>query len=143
MINWKYIDTTNQTVYRIFDDNRSESCLVEAISDWIKEGNAPLPADLPTVDELALQAVVVAKQAKVESLDRITVTTTAGNTFDGRDKDQLRMLAALQSSQFLGLFNTPWKLSDNSVIQVSVEELREALALSIQEIGKIIVGGAS
>ena len=83
------------------------------------------------------------KQAKVEALDRITVTTSAGNTFDGRDKDQLRMLAALQSAQFLGMFNTRWKLSDNSVVQVSVEDLREALALSIQEIGKIIVGGAS
>ena len=92
-------------------------------------------------DELALQAGYLAKQAKVEALDRITVTTTAGNTFDGRDKDQLRMLAALQSSQFLGLFNTPWKLSDNSVIQVSVEELREALALSIQATGNIIIGG--
>ena len=91
----------------------------------------------------AMQAQDLARQDKVEALDRITVTTTAGNTFDGRDKDQLRMLAALQSSQFLGLFNTPWKLSDNSVIQVSVEELKEALALSIQEIGKIIVGGAS
>ena len=75
------------------------------------------------------------------ALDRITVTTTAGNTFDGRDKDQLRMLAALQSAQFLGLFNTPWKLADNSVIQVSVEELREALALSIQATGNIIIGG--
>ena len=79
------------------------------------------------------------KQAKVEALDRITVTTSAGNTFDGRDKDQLRMLAALQSAQFLGLFNTPWKLADNSVIQVSVEELREALALSIQATGNIIL----
>ena len=89
----------------------------------------------------AIQAQSQAKQAKVEALDKITVTTTAGNTFDGRDKDQLRMLAALQSSQFLGLFNTPWKLSDNSVIQVSVEELREALALSIQATGNIIIGG--
>ena len=94
---------------------------------------------LQSTKELASQT----KRAKEGALDRITVTTTAGNTFDGRDKDQLRMLAALQSSQFLGLFNTPWKLSDNSVVQVSVEELREALALSIQEIGKIIVGGAS
>ena len=79
------------------------------------------------------------KQAKMEALGRITVTTAAGNTFDGRDKDQLRMLAALQSAQFLGLFNTPWKLADNSVIQVSVEELREALALSIQATGNIIL----
>ena len=92
-------------------------------------------------DELALQAGYLAKQAKVEALDRITVTTTAGNTFDGRDKDQLRMLAALQSAQFLGMFNTQWKLSNNSAIQVSVEELREALALSIQATGNIIIGG--
>ena len=106
-------------------DGSQDYLIAEDMEEYVKP--------LGLIDyELAQEALYLAKQAKAEALDKITVTTAAGNVFDGRDMDQLRMLAALQSAQFLGMFNTRWKLSDNSVIQVSVEELREALALSIK-----------
>jgi len=55
MSNWKYTDTTNRVVVRTNDDGSSESCLVEAIADWLAEGNTPIPADplpVPTYQQL-------------------------------------------------------------------------------------------
>ena len=81
-----------------------------------------------------------AKQAKDAALASITVTTANGNTFDGRDIDQQRMMAAILSSDVVGMTETPWKLADDIVVVVSLTELKEALALSIQALGDIILG---
>jgi len=40
---WRYTDADNTIVAREWPDGRLESCLVEAIQDWIDEGNTPLP----------------------------------------------------------------------------------------------------
>ena len=61
----------------------------------------------------------------------ITVTTQAGNTFDGDETSQGRMaraVIALNASPVGTKVN--WILADNSVIQASPEELIEALALA-------------
>lgn len=86
------------------------------------------------------EAEVQAKTQKQLALDTITVTTTSGKVFDGRDKDQVRMMAAIQASGILGLTETQWKLHDNSVATITLDELKEALALSIQAVGNIVVG---
>jgi hypothetical protein len=81
-----------------------------------------------------------AKKAKLEALQAITVTTTSGKVFDGRDIDQQRMVSAIMSAGVVGMTETQWKLADNTVGTVTLDELKEALALSIQAIGNIIVG---
>ena len=88
----------------------------------------------------ALKDIQVAKQAKIEALVSIKVTTTSGKVFDGRDIDQQRMVAAIIASSVVSITETQWKLADNSIATVSLDELKEALALSIQTIGNIIVG---
>lgn len=40
---WQYIVPDNSVVWREWPDGRQESCLVEAIQDWIAEGNTPNP----------------------------------------------------------------------------------------------------
>jgi hypothetical protein len=50
------------------------------------------------------------------------------------------MVSAILSSSVLNITETEWKLADNSRVTISIDELKEALALSIQAIGKIIVG---
>jgi len=97
------------------------------------------------VDPLKLQAKVAeqliqeAKQAKQLALDSITVTTTSGKVFDGKDLDQQRMMSAIMSADVVGITETYWKLADNSVAMVTLVELKEALSLSIQALGSIIM----
>ena len=40
---WQYDNADNTIVWREWPDGRQESCLVEAIQDWIDAGNAPNP----------------------------------------------------------------------------------------------------
>lgn len=64
-------------------------------------------------------------------VEAIKVTTQAGNTYDGDEISQGRMaraIIALDSSAPGATVN--WVLADNSVIDASPAELREALALS-------------
>jgi hypothetical protein len=42
---WKYVDSSNKIVFRILPNGGVESCMVEAIAEWIAEGNTVLPAD--------------------------------------------------------------------------------------------------
>ena len=110
----------------------------EAIVAWIAEGNTP---DLEFTDaELLVQAQQVAKQEKIEALASVKVTTTSGKVFDGRDIDQQRMVSAILSSSVIDITETQWKLADNSIATISLDELKEALALSIKAIGNIVVG---
>ena len=87
----------------------------------------------------AEQLQAEAKQAKELALNSIKVTTTSGKVFDGRDIDQQRMVSAIMSADVVGLTETYWKLGDNSVAMVTLVELKEALALSIQALGVIIM----
>ena len=87
----------------------------------------------------ALNVVQEAKQAKELALASITVTTQSGKVFDGRDIDQQRMMSAIMSADVAGLTETYWKLADNSVAMVTLVELKEALSLSIQALGVIIM----
>jgi len=111
----------------------------QRVQQWIAEGNIPEPEF--TEEELALQEEIKKKVQRDKDLQEITVTTSLGNTFDGRDKDQTRMLAAIQAAEILGLTETQWKLSNGETITVGIQELKEAQALSIMRIGEIILGG--
>lgn len=84
-------------------------------------------------DRLAKEA----QEAKQLALDTITVEVN-GKVFDGRDKDQTRMMAAIQASELLGIPTDEWKLHNDEVVEVTVDELKQALALSIQEVGRIV-----
>lgn len=76
----------------------------------------------------AVQAREAAKAARAQAVARITVTTTAGNTFDGDETSQTRMARAVLVLQATGTPSVNWVLHDNSVIEASAAELAEALA---------------
>lgn len=79
------------------------------------------------------------KATKEEALNSVTVEVS-GKVFDGRAKDQINILAAIQSAELLGETSTEWKLADNSLYVVTIDELKMVLALSIQKVGQIIKG---
>ena len=71
-----------------------------------------------------------AKQARAAAVEHITVTTAAGNTFDGDETSQSRMSRAIMVLSTGAAASVPWVLADNTVIQADAVELTEALALA-------------
>lgn len=81
---------------------------------------------------------VLIKTEKEYKLQTIVVTTQNGNTFDGNETARNNMISAITSAEFIGQTEGYWKLADNNTVLVQLPELKEALALSIQEVGKIV-----
>ena len=93
------------------------------------QGEKPAPI-VPTVEETAALAREVATQNRAAAVKAITITTSAGHTFDGDETSQTRMARAILALQGTNTPSTLWVLADNTAIQVTIAELIEALALS-------------
>lgn len=72
------------------------------------------------------------KAARSEAVKAITVTTSAGNTFDGDEESQGRMARAILTLQITGGTKL-WVMADNSEAEVGAAELAEALAMADAE----------
>ena len=81
---------------------------------------------------------VLKQTEKNYRLQTIVVTTQNGNTFDGNETARNNMMSAVMSAELINKTEKYWKLADNSTKLVSLDELKEALALSIQEVGNIV-----
>ncbi len=80
------------------------------------------------------------KAARSAAVASIAVTTEVGNTFDGDETSQGRMVRAVLALQASGPDATVnWVLADNSVIQATAAELTEALALAGAEQARLWV----
>ena len=79
----------------------------------------------PKSDEQVREEWKAERSAAVEA---IKVTTLAGNEFDGDEVSQGRMARAVSSMEDAD--TVLWVLADNSVIQATKSELREALRLA-------------
>ena len=77
---------------------------------------------------IATLARETAKQARQVAVENITVTTSAGNTFDGDETSQTRMARAILVLSSGAVSTVTWVLADNTVIQATAAELTEALA---------------
>ena len=88
--------------------------------------DAPPPVVPPTAEQVREQA----KRDRAAAVAAITVTTAAGNTFDGDETSQDRMARAILALQLTGTPSTIWVLADNTPVQVTAAELGEALALA-------------
>jgi len=79
-------------------------------------------------EQLAQLAQVKAKQQRSNAVSAITVTTSAGNVFDGDEESQGRMARAVIAMDDGD--TAVWILADNAVTTVGRAELREALRLA-------------
>lgn len=68
------------------------------------------------------------KKARQLAVDSIVVTTAAGNQFDGDEVSQGRMARAIVALPAGA--TVLWVLADNTVIEATSDELREALVLA-------------
>lgn len=91
-------------------------------------------------EDAARQAHEQWKLDRAEAVGRVKVTTTAGNTFDGDEVSQGRMARAILALEAAGDGSTVrWVLADNSVLEATAAELREALALAGAEQARLWV----
>ena len=88
--------------------------------------------------ELEAQTKIELKAAKELALNSITVTVN-GNSFDGNETARGNMTSAILSAEVIGKTEDTWKLADNTSAVITIAELKEALALSIQEVGRIVM----
>lgn len=104
---------------------------------WLYDGNTFTAPTVPekTPEQLRDQA----KATRAAAVEVITVTTAAGNTFDGDETSQTRMSRAVLVLSTGAALSVPWVLADNTVIQASAAELAEALALAGAEQARLWV----
>jgi hypothetical protein len=84
----------------------------------------------PTRDQL--------KQARQAAVDAITVTVN-GMVFDGDETSQGRMARALRVADITGQTSCTWVLHDNTAVEVTRDDLAQALALAMEAQGAIWV----
>lgn len=90
-----------------------------------------------TEEEQAIADKALAKQEALKLLETLTVTTTNGNTFDANNQARLDMQNAITASDFLSVTQTTWRMADDSEVLIELSELKEALALAIQEYARV------
>lgn len=106
------------------------------------EFDVNIPVEISDAKIEKLEAKLVADKAKADKeakLNAIEVEVN-GKVFDGDEKARLNILSALQAAAVTGIESTYWKLADNSVVEVTVDELKEALTKAIQAVGHVLVG---
>ena len=87
--------------------------------------------DFGTVGDFAVTSSTTRMEfilSRADAVAAITVTTTAGNTFNGDEASQNRMARSIVASSDTDTIT--WVLADNSTIQATKAELQEALRLS-------------
>ena len=109
-----------------------EQVLVGDIVEFVDE-----IADLLENNEVYVQAIRRAR--KEQAIREITVDVNS-KAFDGDEVSQGRMLRAIQIAAVTGETATQWKLADNSIVDVTLDELKEALMLAGKEMSKIWLG---
>ena len=81
----------------------------------------------------------IVKRAKTDAVAAIVVVVN-DKVFDGDEVSQGRMLRAIQIAAVTGESSTQWKLADNSIVEVTLAELKEALTRAGKEMSKIWLG---
>ena len=88
-------------------------------------------AILSQIEFETAQDAVVAKKLRDAAVAAIKVTVN-GKVFDGDEVAQGRISRAVAAAESAGVSAYQWKLADNSVVAVSLDELKQALALAFQ-----------
>lgn len=118
-----------------FISNETDESFDDVIRVWLESNTPSEYVETPkTVEELEVEA----KQAKSLALSTLTVTTSNGNTFDGNETARNNMMSAILSADLVGSTEDEWKLADNTTKVITLDELKEALALAIQKVGEIV-----
>jgi len=133
-------------IYKNAQENASGliDCLILLDGEWVAHTQDPAmeyelheesewqgvkPCDQAEKDaHEAQQAREQFKAQRAQAVQSLTVTTQAGNVFDADETSQTRMSRAITIMD--DVETTVWVLADNTPIQATKEELKEALRLA-------------
>lgn len=76
------------------------------------------------------------KSLKLQRVNEIKVTVN-DKVFDGNEISQERIARTITMANIMGLTQTDWKLADNTIATVTLEELKQALTLSVLAMNEI------
>lgn len=144
--------TANDILFSVFSDRTlrmsadiplpaSDAEIQAHLAGAVIEGVAPSLAEFRAaeithasvlVTEAAALLRAEAKIMRAAAVAAITVTTTSGKVFDGDETSQTRMARAIIGLQAAGVPTITWTLTNNSIVDVTVAELTEAMVLAGQ-----------
>lgn len=94
------------------------------------------PDPEPTPEEIAAQELEEAKRLRAQQVATIKVEVD-GMIFDGDETSQSRMARALEVASITGMQSTVWVLADNTVAEVTVAQMQQALSKAMLEMGEL------
>lgn len=94
------------------------------------------PDPEPTEEEKEAQKLEEAKRLRAQQVAAIKVEVD-GMTFDGDETSQSRMARALEVASITGMGSTVWVLADNTVAEVTVAQMQQALSKAMLEMGEL------
>ena len=97
--------------------------------EWVEGGGVPDPAQTPKEIEADLRAMK--KEDRTRKVSEIVVDV-GGLRFDGDETSQDRMSRTILVMKATGVASIPWTLADNTIVEVTVDNLIEALFKSGQ-----------
>ena len=111
--------------------NETQQAFIEDMGDWYEVVAIPEPTP-----EEQQQALMEQKKAlRAEAVSKITVTVD-GMVFDGDEKAQERMSRTVSIATANGMpmtTETTWVLADNTIAQVTLQQLAKACLLAGQK----------
>lgn len=90
------------------------------------------------VSEVSFSSLPIKLADKREVLIRaLVVESSIGNIFDADERSQERMARAILVMRQQGVPTTSWKLNNNEIVTVTVEELEDVLVKASEETSNI------
>ena len=137
--------------YKI-EDNKlitgSGKVLLEGFTEFTtsfdEEGNEIFPVEMqPYLEAERLeQNLQEAKQAKEETLKKLTVTLSDGKVFYADAESRIDLRDAIELGIELNQTSTAWKLAEDfngsRIVEVTIDELKEASKLALMTKGNIV-----
>ena len=129
---WTQIEDHRGTKYWMPEDKNGDPAREMKDIGPLPEG-ASLTEPEPTAEELAAQELAQAKAERADAVSKIIVEVD-GMQFDGDETAQSRIGRTIAAAVAIGVDlateKRTWVLADNSIAQVSIKQLAEALRLA-------------
>lgn len=132
---WEYAEDRRGTKYWLPNDTWQSPAREMKELGPLPDG-AVLERPAKTPEELAREELAKAKAERAEAVQNIAVEVD-GMIFDGNEDAQRRISVAITTADITGQQSVDWVLKNNTVANVTREQLEKVLALSMQKMQEL------